>query len=574
MAADGPGGVDIDYLSAALKVDGGRLQHLARRFSTTFRHLALTSTEQFLPTPITKLPTGNERGKFLAIDLGGTNLRVGFIELLGLPAAGDHGARSNSSTVGSTPRDEAQPAPQLRRTCENKWPIGEHLKMDQAEDLFIWIGGCIAEVVRDEMMADLEADDSAVVPEEITMGITFSFPMKQSSLNEATLMPMGKGFTIPPDLNLGKVLLAGYETHASQVSEDTWPAQGRSGALWKTRRPSRLPRLNVAAITNDTVATLASKAFTCKVQPDSRVVMGLIVGTGTNATVQMKLRDLERSKGARLRLPTATDPETVEVVVNTEWTINGSAGPLRELDFVSKWDQILDQASEAPGFQPFEYMTGGRYLGEIVRLIVLDHFTNVLGVADGQLPEMLRDRNALTTPFLATVIAKGQSGAALVSELSSHMAPPPSSTWEWTKDTAETIRQVANLVHVRSAGLIAAAIVGLLGCTGEVPLDESEKPAANGVLRSNPPSSSSLTTASTSSTNNKATVKDEKLVIACTGGVITHYPSFQQTCQDYIDEILRLEGGDAALKRIALREAPDGGIIGAGVLAGTVVDAS
>jgi hexokinase len=44
----------------------------------------------------------------------------------------------------------------------------------QTEDLFAWIGDCIAEVVGDRLSADA---GRAELPEELNMGITFSFPM-------------------------------------------------------------------------------------------------------------------------------------------------------------------------------------------------------------------------------------------------------------------------------------------------------------------------------------------------------------------------------------------------------------
>jgi hexokinase len=58
------------------------LLDLAYRFSTTYSDLARTSAQQFLVTPMTTLPTG-KKSQFLYIDLGGSDLRVGFVELLG-----------------------------------------------------------------------------------------------------------------------------------------------------------------------------------------------------------------------------------------------------------------------------------------------------------------------------------------------------------------------------------------------------------------------------------------------------------------------------------------------------------
>lgn len=64
------------------------------------------------------------------------------------------------------------------RHLEKSWPIGEQLKQDKAEDLFGWIGKCIAEVVQ---------DGSKKWPGEIhgtiPLGVTFSFPMMLLSLS-------------------------------------------------------------------------------------------------------------------------------------------------------------------------------------------------------------------------------------------------------------------------------------------------------------------------------------------------------------------------------------------------------
>jgi hexokinase len=60
----------------------------------------------------------------------------------------------------------------VRRTLEKSWPIGEHLKNEKAEDLFAWIGDCIAEVVEDGMDKFGEG-----LPTRLPMGVTFSFPM-------------------------------------------------------------------------------------------------------------------------------------------------------------------------------------------------------------------------------------------------------------------------------------------------------------------------------------------------------------------------------------------------------------
>lgn len=154
-----------------LNLDESRLHQLAHRFSHVYTELARTSDQQFLPTPVTQLPTGEETGRYLAIDVGGSNLRVAFIELLGeasdSPPSADASQRSRDTLL------KAQ-RERVKRTLEKVWPIGEHLKKDNAEDLFAWIGDCIAEVVADNLTCDATKGQ---IPEELDMGITFSFPI-------------------------------------------------------------------------------------------------------------------------------------------------------------------------------------------------------------------------------------------------------------------------------------------------------------------------------------------------------------------------------------------------------------
>ena len=163
---------ELDDFLRPLHIDDALVHSLAYKFSRVYGALALDSEEQFLPTPVTKLPTGHETGQFLAIDVGGTNLRVAFIELLG--DADEKPPTTNGEDRSRETIRNAQ-RPRVRRTLEKAWPIGEHLKIDKTEDLFAWIGDCIAEVVGDRLSAEVGKVD---VPDELDMGITFSFPMK------------------------------------------------------------------------------------------------------------------------------------------------------------------------------------------------------------------------------------------------------------------------------------------------------------------------------------------------------------------------------------------------------------
>lgn len=372
---------------------------------------------------------------------------------------------------------------------------------------------------------------------------------RQTCLSEATLLPMGKGFAITSDLNLGKMLLAGYARHIvepntnGQNGNDSPTSQNPST---EKRRLSRLPRIRIAAITNDTVATFASLAYAVKAAPNSRVAMGLIVGTGTNATVPMKIEDLHPAKRESL-----ADPDNVEtVVINTEWTIRGTDKPLIDLNIKTKWDLALDKASDAPGFQPFEYMTSGRYLGELVRLVFIDVISNDLQGAE--VPPSLTTRNALPTRYLSEVIARANEPTT-TAELNQKYAAIFSPIPFWTPPRINVLRDIAYAVQQRSSALIAAACIGLLTCVHDIQLDLSGNSPTNGSSNGNGVHAEGVT---------------EELVIAYAGGTISQYPEWLQTCQRWIDTLVTRGSPANKTKKVVLKEALDGGIIGAGVLAG------
>jgi hexokinase len=409
-----------------------------------------------------------------------------------------------------------QPSPpedgsvRTRRNLERSWPIDEHLKNDNADGLFLWIGSRIAEVVRQGREAfDLPAD------KPLPLGVTFSFPMNQASLSEATLMSMGKGFAVSADLDLGSRLLEGYNC----------------------AKDDNLPPICVAAIANDSVSTLVSFIFKFDTTVQRRASMGLILGTGSNATIPLKLSRLHPSK----RPPTVSvlpgeSVDDVKIAVNTEWSINGTAPPLRESGLVSRWDEVLDSQNETPGFQPLEYMTAGRYLGELGRIMLVDYMVSELGVARDALPAKLLQRHTMTTTFLSHF--KPLEPAVLLSSLRAEFPESTSTSFSWTEELAEALFRIAKAVEVRAAGIIAAAILALLTLGDELPVDSSgPSPAV------------------------------QELGVGYTGGCIVHFQDYLVDCQSFIDRLVekRFAGGRAPV-RVVLSPCHDGGITGAGIL--------
>ncbi|KAI0555431.1 MFS general substrate transporter [Xylaria curta] len=488
---------ELENFLKPLHIDVTKAHVLAHELHQTFRHLAAESLTQFLPTPISE---------------GGTNLRVGFVELLG----------SESAPTSNGNCSEDRKAPNVRRALEKLWPIQETLKRGNPDSLFAWIGSCIAQVVREGVEAfGLERD------RELPMGVAFSFPVVQHTLSDATIMAMGKGFAIDSKLDLGALLANGYE---------------------KSKSPD-LPPIKVTAILNDAVATLVSFIYQFQEDHSHKAAMGLICGTGTNATIPLRQSILNPAKLPRKITVRADDQaDDVKITVNTEWSIRGSVQPLRELGLISKWDIQLDAAGEAPGFQPFEYMTSGRYLGELARLMFLDYMKSHLGLSEKNLPTQLLHRFGLTTTFLSHY--QPPHPPALLRKLEVEFPPNTSDLpFKWTEEVAVTLYHIARSIEVRAAALVAAAIIGLLACADDIPLSKTLGGKADQHL-----------------TNGNTDKMD--LVIGYTGGCIVHFQNYLSDCQSFLNSIIDAEFGDHAPVRLTLSPCHDGGITGAGVLCG------
>ncbi|KAI5867016.1 hexokinase-7 [Durotheca rogersii] len=521
-------GSNLEEFLRPLYMDAAKAHALSRELYETFRQLSAHSLNQFLPTPISESilrPTeGKEKGRYLAIDIGGTNLRVGFIELLG----NEQGANAVlvNGVGGGGELSQPESPPNLRRVLEREWPISDVLKIENADSLFKWIGKCIAEVVR-------QGCEEFGLPRdrELPMGVTFSFPMVQETLADATLMAMGKGFAITSRLDLGTHLINGYE---------------------RSKGPD-LPPIKITAILNDAVATLVSFIYQSKEDSCRKAAMGLICGTGSNATIPLRKSTLHKNKQpGKVKVLDDDSTDDMKIAVNTEWSINGTAPALRKFGLISEWDAKLDAQGEAPGFQPLEYMTAGRYLGELGRLMLLDYLERYLHIPADSVPPQLLTRFGLTTTFLSHF--RPPNVVSLREKLEAEF---PQSTargaFRWTEDMAAVLYGIAKAIEVRAAGIIAAATVGLLACAGDIPFRVPASEVAD-------------VGAAAKGAERRPKVD---LIVGYTGGCIVHFQDYLADCQNLLDAIIRAEFGDDAPVRVVLSPCHDGGITGAGVLCGS-----
>ncbi|XP_075666201.1 hexokinase-1-like [Castanea sativa] len=177
---------------------------------------------KMLITYVNNLPSGDEKGLFYALDLGGTNFRVLRVQLGG-------GAVVN------------------QEVSEVSIPLD--LMVGTSEALFDFIAAELAKFV------DQEGPDFQLPPgRQRELGFTFSFPVMQTSIASGNLIKWTKGFSID-------------DTVGQDVVAELTRAMERKGL-----------DMRVSALVNDTVGTLAGGRYSNK-----DVVAAVILGTGTNA---------------------------------------------------------------------------------------------------------------------------------------------------------------------------------------------------------------------------------------------------------------------------------------------------
>ena len=413
-----------------------RMSHMSVCLKAAYVKKLRCGTECMLPSFCHRLPTGREKGTFIALDMGGSTFRVALVEL-STESAGDGGMRIRHMTV-------------------NK--INESIRKLPARAFFAWMAGKMQEMLHQCKDAQICQDDF------FSVGLCWSFPVEQTSHQGGTVQPMGKGF----------------KAHEGVIGQDL-------GYLIESACRELGLEVRVNAIVNDSSATLLSQAY-----KDPTTTMSVILGTGTNAAVYLPVSDLGPVKfGMRDSLWFA---QAERVIINTEVSMFGK-GILPE----TRWDEELNCAHIAPNFQPLEYMTTGRYLGEILRLVIVEAVATC-EMFGGLMPETLKDPYTLDTAVLAaieedTTVGCISSAESIQKEFGLLNLP--------TSAEMAFMRAVIEAISQRAAAYMATALHALWSLQ-------------RGQSRE-----------STSKTS-----------VAANGSVLLMYPGFRSRCQRYIADLI------------------------------------
>ncbi|XP_049848868.1 uncharacterized protein LOC126316818 isoform X2 [Schistocerca gregaria] len=211
----------------------------------------------------------------------------------------------------------------IQNIFTNKYSIPHELMVGKGEDLINFIAQCLLESI------DSEDKDAP-------LGFTFSFPIRQTSIKKGYLIEWTKGFSA-----------------SGIVNEDI------AGLLEEELEKLNFP-IKVVALVNDTIGTLMTGTFQAH---DENCIIGLIIGTGSNACY---LEDIEL-----LEKWVDEVPNPPNMIINVE--LGGFDSPTYTHLLPTKFDLMLDNNSVNIGCQHFEKMISGMYLGELVRLTLKNY---------------------------------------------------------------------------------------------------------------------------------------------------------------------------------------------------------
>ncbi|CAL5205815.1 unnamed protein product [Lathyrus oleraceus] len=362
------------------------LQHVADTMSSEMR-AGLSSLDgsglPMIPTYVHTLPTGNEKGLFYALDLGGTNFRVLRVELGG-----------KVDRVISTHFEQVS--------------IPHDLMIATSEELFDFIALGLAKFVAKE-------DGKFHFPpgRKREIGFTFSFPVKQTSIDSGILIKWTKGFAVSGTVGRDVVV-----------------------CLNEAMERQRLD-MRVSALVNDTVGTLAGAEYY-----DNDVKVAVILGTGTNACYVEQISSIPKLQGHV--------SSSGKMIISTEWGAFSNGLPL------TVFDREMDAASINPGQQIFEKTISGMYLGEIARRVLLN-MAQEDDLFGSSVSPKLSTPFILGTPDLCTMHQDDSGDLQIVGSLLYDKAGVESNLSE-----RKAVLEVCDTIVKRGGSLAGAGIVGIL----------------------------------------------------------------------------------------------------------------
>ncbi|OSD01800.1 hexokinase [Trametes coccinea BRFM310] len=503
----------LDDIEAQFRLSKDDLVRITTQFLEDFA-LGLSEYNHpmaMIPTFVTGVPNGSETGTFLALDLGGTNLRVCEVELLG-----------NHEFV-------------LR---QQKYKVSEALKTGEATTLFDYLADSV-DAFLTEFASAVPSSPTTEQPNPfaspsltelspepaVPLGLTFSFPVEQTALNKGKILTWTKGFAAKNAVGHDVV----------QLLQDAFNRKHL--------------HVRCVALVNDTVGALLSRAYT-----SGGCLLGNIFGTGTNGAYVERVENIKKLGDSPAR------QNGGYMIVNTEW---GAFNNTRTVLPTTPFDNKVDRESINPRLQAYEKFISGMYLGEITRNILLsliDAAPKPL-LFNGRSSQQLNAHYGLDTAIMSEVEEAWETGRVPIVPVtvpdwqSAHftdvdkLSPDDIARLERIRgiiiqrlglDPADVSIRDAAIVRWASS-LVANRAARLSGCAVAAVLVQTGRAKLGGGFATD----------------------EEKLIVGVDGSLIQHYPNFNARLRESLRELV----GEEVEKKVDIGLAKDGSGVGAALCA-------
>ncbi|KAI8366051.1 hexokinase-domain-containing protein [Radiomyces spectabilis] len=379
----------LQQLECLFNLDSDQLRkfadHLVEELDDGLRKKDEDSAIAMLPSWITRHPTGQEKGQYVGLELSGSYVHLYLVELLG---------------QGRT------------STRQQKYLVADRLKKGSIHPLIEFIAGTIGKFLD---FIDMKENAGG-----IPIGLAISFPLHQTSLQNAVVLKWTKDFDIT-DANDKDIV-----------------------ALLQTELQKRYIPITIKAVLNGTAASLLAHSYR-----SLDTLLSCTVSTGTNAAYWEKASAVKK----------CNFEDGQEVIINTEW---GTFGRHHEHCLPRTfYDNRVDRESTNAGVHHFEKMVSGLYLGEIVRQILVDLVDRRILFA-GRCSSELNQPQSLPVSYMNAMEQDESEDLTNVEHIMESIMNIPKTS----RHDRHIVKRVCQLVSQRAARLVAAGMSAIIKKSG------------------------------------------------------------------------------------------------------------
>jgi len=294
-------------------------------------------------------------------------------------------------------------------TRQLKYTVPDTLKTGHIHELVDFMAECL-----DSFLTFINKSSQST---PLALGVCLAFPLLQTDLRHAYVIRWTKDYDVQGSDN--KNIMELLQT-----------------AITKRRLP-----VNVEATLNSATSCLLAHCYRTL-----DTLLATTVSSGANAAYWEKCSDIHK-----VQIPSGVD----EMIINTE--LGGFGDTQFHAIPHTLYDVRVNRQSINPGYHVYEKMVAGLYLGEIVRLIIVDFIDRRL-LFDGQYSVQLNSPYRFDSAYMSVI---EDDKTAELDDIK-HIFEDVMNIETTTLVDRKMIKRICELVGTRAARLMAAGICAII----------------------------------------------------------------------------------------------------------------